>query len=52
MKKNQILLDMEDYEKLKHRPERLTEQEKLARLYAKAKELNVKIGDKYARDKQ
>ena len=51
MKKNQILLDMEDYEKIKHKPERLTEQEKLARLYAKAKELNVKIGDKHGEQK-
>ena len=52
MKKNQILLDMEDYEKIKHKPERLTDQEKLARIYDKAKELGVKIGDNYARDEK
>lgn len=50
MKRHEIKLDMDDYTKIKYRPERLTQEEKLARIYVKAKELNVKIGDKYARD--
>lgn len=50
MKRHEIKLDMDDYTKIKYRPERLTQEEKLARLYAKAKELNIKIGGKYERD--
>lgn len=50
MKNKTIKLDMDDYAKITHKPERLTEQEKLARIYVKAKELGVKIGDKYGKD--
>ena len=43
-RKEYVPLTMKKEEE-KPRPERLTEQEKLARIYALAKKLKVKIGD-------
>lgn len=44
--KQYIRLDPIDSIPRKHKPKRLTEQEKTARLYALAEKLNVKIGVK------
>lgn len=44
--KQYIKLDPIDEIPRKHKPAKLTEQEKIARLYALAEKLNVKIGVK------